>query len=157
MATLDEVYMKFGEVSEAAQLLETKLGNMLLVNDCIDAGLLEQPNPNRATEIYKRINKKTLGVMITDLHKSGDSIKHLEQLLKDANDSRNRLAHSFYVQHNFRRNSDLGRDVMLQDLEAIHEVLLEASKAVWLLSGVDFEKLVAEHGDNPLPTDHLLL
>ena len=70
--------------------------------------------------------------------------------------SRNRLTHSFYLQHNFRRNSDDGRDVMLRDLEAIHEDLLDAYKAVLLLSGVDLENLVAEQEDGALlPIGHL--
>ena len=81
----------------------------------------------------------------------------LEQLLSDALVSRNRLAHSFYLKHNLRRNSDDGRKVMLSDLEAIHENLLDAYKAVLLLSGVDLEKLVAAQGDGALPSRHLAI
>jgi len=51
------------------------------------------------------------------------------------------LSHSFYRQHNFRRNSEHGCQVMLDDLEQIHEVLLEAYKAVMLLSGIDLDKV----------------
>ena len=32
MPTLDEVYRKFGEASEAAQLVETDLGNLFLMH-----------------------------------------------------------------------------------------------------------------------------
>ena len=67
MPTLDEVYRKFGQVSEAAQLLETELGNLLLTHKCIDAGLLEHPNAIRATAIYDRINKQTLGALVRSL------------------------------------------------------------------------------------------
>ena len=84
-----------------------------------------------------------------------DSTEGLGQLLNDALVSRNRLTHSFYLQHNNRRNSDDGRDVMLFDLEEIHDNLLEAIKALWLLSGVDLEMLALEQGDSPLPTGHL--
>ena len=157
MASLDEVYRKFGEVCEAAQLLETELGTLLLTHKCIDGGLLKDPNALRATAIYDRINKQTLGALVRSLGSIGDSIDDLEELLSDAVASRNRLTHSFYLQHNFRRNSDNGRDVMLCDLEAIHEELLEAYKAVLLLSGLDLEKLVAEPGEIPLPTGHLLI
>ena len=157
MASLDEVYRKFGEVCEAAQLLETELGSLLLTHKCIDGGLLEDPNALRATAIYDRINKQTLGALVRSLGSIGDSIDDLEELLSDAVASRNRLTHSFYLQHNFRRNSDNGRDVMLCDLEAIHEELLEAYKAVLLLSGVNLEKLLAEPGEIPLPTGHLLI
>jgi hypothetical protein len=31
MTSLDDVYRKFGETAEAAQLLETELGNILLI------------------------------------------------------------------------------------------------------------------------------
>ena len=155
MATLDEVYRKFGEVSEAAQLLETELGNLLLTHKCIDGGLLEHPNAIRAIAIYARINKQTLGALVRSLGSIVDSIDDLEKLLSDAVASRNRLTHSFYLQHNFRRNSHDGRDVMLCDLEAIHEELLEAYKTVLLLSGVDLDKLVAEPGEIPLPTGYL--
>ena len=155
MATLDEVYRKFGEVSEAAQLLETELGNLLLTHKCIDGGLLEHPNAISATAIYARINKQTLGTLVRSLGSIVDSIDDLEKLLSDAVASRNRLTHSFYLQHNFRRNSHDGRDVMLCDLEAIHEELLEAYKTVLLLSGVDLEKLLAEPGEIPLPTGYL--
>ena len=68
MPTLDDVYRKFGEASEAAQLLETALGT-LLVHKCIDAGLFENPDPSRATAIYDQINKQTLGRLIRSLGK----------------------------------------------------------------------------------------
>ena len=157
MPTLNDVYRKFGEASEAAQLLETQLGTLLLDHRCIDAGLLENPDPSSATAIYNRVNKETLGQLIQSLRRVGTSIVGLEQLLNDALVSRNRLAHSFYLKHNLRRNSDDGREVMLRDLEAIHENLLDAYKAVMLLSGVDLEKLAADHGDNALPSGHLAI
>ena len=154
MPTLDEVYRKFGEVSEAAQLLETELVTVLLRQKCIDAGLLGHPDSKRATAIYEHINQLTLGKLIRSLGPIGDSIDNLKQLLSDALATRNRLAHSFYYQHNFRRNSDDGRAVMLRDLEAMHDQLLEAYKAVFLISGVDMDALVDELGDAPLPTRH---
>ena len=155
MATLDEVYRKFGEVSEAAQLLETQLGNLLLTHKCIDMGLLEHPDPFKATAIYDRINRQTLGALVRSIGSIADSIDDFEKLLTNAVAARNRLTHSFYLQHNFRRNSHDGRDAMLCDLEAIHEELFEAYKAVLLLSGVDLEKLVTELGGIPLPTGYL--
>ena len=89
-----------------------------------------------------------------NLGQAGAATGGVEQLLSDALVSRNRLAHSFYLKHNFRRNSDAGREVMLRDLEAIHETLLDAYKAVLLLSGVDLDR-VADQGDGALPTGHL--
>ena len=155
MATLDDVYRKYGEASEAAQLLETQLGNLLLSQECIEAGLLEDPDLDRATAIHKRVTKQTLGRLIQSVGTITESNVDLPGLLRDALTSRNRLAHSFFLQHNFRRNSARGRETMLRDLEVIHNTLLEAYDAALLLSGVDIEKLVAEHGDRQLPTGHL--
>ena len=155
MPTLDDVYRKFGETSEAAQLLETELGTMLLMVGCIEADLLENPDAKRATEIYKQINRHTLGQMIKKLGHKTTSIAHLEDVLAEALRVRNRLAHSFYLRHNLRRNSDDGRETMMKDLESMHEKILKAYKAVMLLSGVDLDKVVAEHGDAPQPSGHL--
>jgi hypothetical protein len=155
--TLDEVYRKFGETSEAAQLLETGLGTMLLRIGCVEADLIDNPDSKKATEIYNRLNKHTLGQLIKKLGQKADGVKKLESLLGEALDVRNYLAHSFYLKQNFRRNSKEGCAVMLEDLDRIHEILLEAYKAVMLLSGIDLEKLVVEQGNTPEPAGHLPL
>ena len=155
MPTLDEVYRKFGEVSEAAQLLETELGTMLLTHKCVDAGLLEHPNSEKATAIHDLVTKQTLGKLIRSLGPIGGISEHLERRLSTALATRNRLTHTFYLQHNFRRNSDDGREEMLRDLEEMHDVLLDAYKAVLLLSGFDVDALVDQSGDMPLPTGHV--
>lgn len=155
MPTLDDVYRKFGEASEAAQLLETELGNILLKHHCITASLNEILDQERATEIYRQINKHTLGQLIKALNLNTTSSSQLQQLLSQALTVRNRLAHSFYLSHNYRRNSVDGCAIMMKDLESIHDNLVEAYKAVMRLSGLDLDKLVAEHGNAPQPTGHL--
>lgn len=151
MPSLDEVYRKFGEVSEAAQLLETELGNMLFLHSGIAAGLLHTPNPGQARELLTFVNRQTLGQLLKSLNRSTDSLSELEALLSTALKERNRLSHSFYREHNFRRNSDEGRALMLQDLEGMHDAIIEAYKAVMRLSGIDLDKM----NDAPLPTGHL--
>ena len=64
---------------------------------------------------------------------------------------RNRLIHSFYREHNFRRNSADGRALMLRDLEAMHEKIIDAYKAVMKLSGIDLDKIQMQG----LPTGHV--
>ena len=141
MATLGEVYRKFGEVFEVAQFLEHEMGTLLLEHRLIDEALFKNPNLERALEIEKQINnRETLGSLKNHLVERRDSIKELEQVLKKAVDSRNRLAHSFYIKNHCNSKSDEGRDFMLHDLEAIHKDLLEAQKAVFALSGIDIEK-----------------
>jgi hypothetical protein len=150
MTTLADVYCKFGEASEAAQLLETELGNLLLKNGIEVEDLAGNQNSERATQLFKAVNRQTLGQLLSNTKKSTASLAQLESVLSVAHSERNRLAHSFYRQHNFRRNGADGRAVMLKDLEAIHNALLTAYKAVMLLSGIDldaiaFDKLPANH------------
>jgi len=149
--SLDDVYRKFGEASEAAQLLETELGNILLMVDAVDQNLIKQPDEKTATALYNSINRQTLGQLFKSLKTSSESVDHLEEMLVRALKARNRLAHSFYRQHNFRRNSEDGHAKMLKDLEQIHNDLLEAYKAVMRLSGVDLDKIVLDR----LPTGHV--
>jgi hypothetical protein len=151
MPTLDEVYRKFGEVAEAAQLLETELGTIELCAKGIEHELFAGDKGELATEIYNKINKTTLGQLLKQLGKSTGFSGDLELLLANAIAERNRLIHSFYRTHNFRRNSDEGRAKMLEDLDRMHETILEAYKAIIRLSGIDLDKLAAA----PMPTVHL--
>src|SRR3974377_1646555 len=106
MPTLDDVYRKFGEVAEAAQLLETELGNMLLFAHCVDEQLIENKDPSRAADILASVNRCTLGQLLKNLNNRTQSLDALEAVLSTALQERNRLFHSFYREHNFRRNSD---------------------------------------------------
>jgi hypothetical protein len=151
MLTLDDVYRKFGETAEAAQLLETELGNMLLFAKCIDEKLLENKDPARVGEILNSVNRHTLGQLLKSLNNHTQSLDSLDVLLVKARDERNRLSHSFYRLHNFRRNSEEGRILMLLDLESIHSALLDAYKAVMLLNGIDLDS----PDQTPLSTSHL--
>jgi hypothetical protein len=151
MPSLDAVYRRFGEVAEAAQLLETELGNIVLAAGLVEADLIRKPNKDLASAIFKRINRQTLGQLLKSAGSHIKTAPELEALLLSALDERNRLAHSFYRQHNFRRNSDEGRAIMISDLEAIHETLLNAYQAVLALSGIDLEALSGQ----PLPNKHV--
>lgn len=148
---LDDVYRKFGEASEAAQLLETELGNMLFLEQGITENLIGEDG-KRAVEIMTAINRQTLGTLIKNA-KANQSIDEIAELLEVALKERNRLSHSFYRQHNFRRNSGEGRTLMMQDLEAIHDTILNAYKKLMLLRGADLDDLAEE--PSMLPTTHL--
>lgn len=151
MPTLDDIYHKFGFASEAAQLLETQLGNMLFAASAIEGGLLAAPDVARAEDLISSVNRHTLGQLLKSLRKSHEPIDNLEALLTRALAERNRLVHSFYREHNFRKNSEEGRALMMIDLECIHDVLLEAYTAVLRLSGVD----LADSEGCDIPTRHL--
>ena len=151
MPTLDDIYLKFGFASEAAQLLETELGNMLFATGAISANLLDNPDSSKAADILAFVNRQTLGQLLKSLKRSTDTLEDLEAVLTKALKERNRLTHTFYREHNFRRNSEEGRKVMLTDLESIHTAILDAYKAVMLLSGVDLDQVSIE----VLPTLHV--
>jgi hypothetical protein len=155
MPTLDDVYRKFGETAEAAQLLETELGSMLLIVRGVENDLIIRPNSKLASDLYEKINRLTLGQLLRSLNNTTLPLGALEALLSNALEERNRLLHSFYRQHNFRRNSDEGRTIMLKDLDSIHLLLIDAYKAVMLLSGVDLDALANTSGDFAGPTRHL--
>jgi hypothetical protein len=152
LPTLADVYRKFGEASEAAQLLETELGTLLLLEQAIAEDLLGGDG-KRATEIMRAINRQTLGTLIRNAKGNSQSIEEIAALLDRALRDRNRLSHSFYRQHNFRRNSGEGRALMMQDLEAIHGVILEAYKELLSLGGTDLDALAKE--PFTLPTTHV--
>ncbi len=149
--SLDDVYRKFGEVAEAAQLLETGLGNLLLLYRAVEAGLLEDQDPEKAAQILEQINRSTLGQLLWQLRGTHDGLDELDELLTTAKLERNRLNHSFYRQHNFRRNSGEGRALMLEDLEHMHEKIIQAYKAVMKLSGVDLDNIQLQC----LPSGHV--
>ena len=151
MLSFDDVYRKYGEVSEAAQLLETELGTILFVSGAMDLNLIKKPDQDAATTLYHSINRKTLGQLLKSVKNTSESVEHLEGLLSNALKERNRLAHSFYRQHNFRRNTEEGRQLMLEDLEQMHDVLLDAYKAVMRLSAIDLDKFELQG----LPTEHV--
>jgi hypothetical protein len=144
MPTLEDVYQKFGFAAEAAQLLETELGNLLLLHVGVEEKLISAPNPPLAAELYQKIDKHTLGQLIKKLTVKDKGIAELQDELGTALDERNRLFHSFYRQHNFRRNSDEGRQLMLDDLDSMHKTLLDAYKTVMLLQGVDLDRMSVE-------------
>ncbi len=152
MPTLDDVYCKFGFAAEAAQLLETELGTILLSHRCLDAGLIGSNDSRLGSAILESVNRHTLGQLLKSLNNHTQSLDRLSDLLATALKGRNRLFHSFYREHNFRRSSEEGRTIMLQDLNGIHSALFDAYKAVLLLNGIDLDAL---SGTSSLPTGRL--
>jgi hypothetical protein len=149
------IYRKFGETAEAAQLLETELGTKLLMVRGVEEGLIAESDSERATDLYNTIDRRTLGQLIRELNETAESLDALKSLISNALRERNRPFHSFYRQHNFRRNSNEGRALMLNDLESIHDAVFQAYKAVMLLSGVDLDALVEGEVEYTLPTRHV--
>jgi len=142
VATIEQVHQQFGNAAEAAQLLETHLGNMMIDHQVHAENLINVKNPKRAKELLDEVNKHTLGQLLRKLQKTGPAFDPLKAQLEKALDERNRLSHHFFRHHNLRRSSDEGRDIMLADLTEIHDCLMDAYEAVMLLDGIDLKALM---------------
>lgn len=61
MATRKELYAKFGETAEAAQLFETELGTLLFVLSAFENGWHVTPDPKAARKTLDQIEAPPLG------------------------------------------------------------------------------------------------
>lgn len=131
MATRDELYAKFGITAEAAQLFETELGTLLLCARGLESGWHLVPDGASGRELLREIDRSTLGGLLTKLKRHVEVDDHLSARFTSALAARNRLNHGFYERHSFKIQTDEGRDVMMADLEALHDELFTA----WQLAG----------------------
>lgn len=131
MATRDDLYAKFGITAEAAQLFETELGTLLLCARGLESGWHVVPDVASGRDLLREIDRSTLGGLLTKLKRHVEIDDHLSARFASALAARNRLNHGFYERHNFKIQTDEGRDVMMADLEALHDELFTA----WQLAG----------------------
>src|SRR5262245_45311986 len=101
MATRDEIYSKFGSTAEAAQLLETALGNAILLIETLNGDWHLSPKPEEAWALLDRVERSTLGSLLTEIQKHASFDGELPTLFRSALRTRNRLMHGFYERHNF--------------------------------------------------------
>ncbi|QQM28870.1 hypothetical protein JET14_10930 [Martelella lutilitoris] len=126
MATRDELYAKFGITAEAAQLFEVELGSLLLCARAIEQDWSFKADPDKARKLLRDIDRSTLGHLLRSLEKCVVLDDGLADRFASALHTRNRLFHRFYESHNFKIQTDAGRDGMMSDLEAMHVELFNA-------------------------------
>jgi len=136
MATRDDIYHKFGITAEAAQLLELELGTLLMSCHGLKRRLWEKEKSPEANKLYKKIDKSTLGMIISEVKKNMTVAENIETTLTEALKIRNELIHSFYWKHNFKIESDDGRDAMMEDLENMHDKLFNAYQLSQTMTGI---------------------
>ena len=94
MVTLDMVYWKFGYASEAAQLLETELINVITEYD-----MNQGKDIQSLKKLFLEMDKYTLGklnyALKSRMVEDADTLEHVSDALK----ARNYLAHEFYRKH----------------------------------------------------------
>lgn len=148
MATRDELYAKFGITAEAAQLFETELGTLLLSVTALENGWHLTPDPKKARKALDEIEAHTLGRLLGVLKGKVAFDEHLGERFASALKARNRLNHGFYERHNFKIQTDEGRDAMIAALEELHEELFQAWQVASGLTTATAE-LVAKLRANP--------
>lgn len=156
MTPRERVYLKFGCASECGQLLETELGTLLLEHNAVEKGWLDEPDPEDAARLLHRVNRSTLGRLIGECTSESARVASVAADLDVALRARNRLAHHFFREHNFRLSTPEGCEVMLADLESLHDQMLHAYKELMRLSGFDLDQMAAEAGNGgvAMPTKH---
>lgn len=126
MTTREEIYAKFGVTAEAAQLFETELGTLILYVQGVSSGWHTVPDPESAQAALDRIERSTMGGLISALKRQVGIDVNLAERFASALQARNRLNHGFYERHNFKIETDEGRNEMFADLEELHTELFNA-------------------------------
>lgn len=81
------------------------------------------PDPTKARKALAQIEAHTFGRLLGVLKGKVDLDEHLTERFASALKARNRLNHGFYERHNFKIQTDEGRDAMIAELEELHEEL----------------------------------
>jgi hypothetical protein len=126
MVTRTEVYAKFGLTAEAAQLFETELGTMILAREGEERGWHLSADAEEAAEFYEKLNRKTLGQLLSTLKDYLELDAEVAELFEEGLKARNSLNHGFFERHNFAIFSEEGRAAMMADLETMHVQLSAA-------------------------------
>ena len=124
MASRVDVYAKFGETAEAAQLFETALGTVLLAAKGHHEGWFDGQKPEKAGAFRQKVDRSTLGSLLKACKRElsfggGGGYEQFNRGLL----ARNQLFHGFFEKHGVGIQSEVGRAVMIEDLESLHEEL----------------------------------
>jgi len=126
MATRQQVYAKFGEVAELAQLLETELGSLLFADEGLRQGAYSLEQWESGRDVLAAINRRTLGGSLAAYRKRFSAALDVDQVMDSALAARNRLMHGFYLAHARRIETPDGCEGMIADLELIRTDLWPA-------------------------------
>jgi len=122
---LQELYCKYGQTAEMAQVLEFEAGNFALAY----ASLLFNPETitDQDSRIFQAViddvDRRTFGNLLTQIRKIATISDDIEKTVSNALDRRNYLVHRFFKVHNFAIHSEVGRKSMISELDAIYRDL----------------------------------
>lgn len=128
MASADQMYVKFGQTAEAAQLFETDLSTIVLAIEGRKNAWHISPNVTQARAFYERLNRKTLGQLLQEVGRHISLDDDTAELFNEALNARNLVNHGFFERHNFAIQTEDGRQGMIEDLDRLHSRLHGAWK-----------------------------
>jgi hypothetical protein len=144
MATLEEVYCKFGLAAEAAQLFETELGTLLFGAHGAERAWYIQPEPDAGRKLMGEIEGHTLGALLKNLKQIVTFDEATVDRFASALKARNRLIHGFFLRHNFANQTDEGRDKMLAELAELHQELFVAWQCADAMTHLMLQHMIKE-------------
>ena len=144
MASRDELYQKYGLTAEAAQLFETDFGSIMLAVNGLKHDWHIAPDRNEAQKLYEKMGKLTLGNLLRQTSKDVSFDDNTFWIFDAALDARNKLFHGFFERHNFKIQTDEGRDIMIADLDQLHDKLFNAWRIASAISAHILGRLITE-------------
>jgi hypothetical protein len=109
------VFTWFGVAAAAAQTFETSLATFTIIMH-----LSEIPGriPSNLTENpFKSLEKKTMGRVLSQAREIISFHKSLDESLQEAVNTRNYLFHHFFPSNSSKMESEVGRGVIVEDLQ----------------------------------------
>jgi hypothetical protein len=131
-----QLYAEYGIAAEKAQVLEVEAGNVALafIAIFVDTDRITAEDREMFRGIVDDVNRKTLGALLKSIRTWAHFDEALINIIDDALDRRNYLAHRFFPNHNFAIFSTEGRQKMIEELKVIQGTLDSAHGALSAVS-----------------------
>ena len=125
-------------------MFETELGTLLLCAWGLELGCYVVRDGTSAQDLLREIDRSTLGRLLSKLKRHVGLDDELLARFSSALGARNRLNHGFYERHNFKIQTDEGRDEMMSDLEELHTELFGAWQLARAMSSLASDVITRE-------------
>lgn len=131
-----QLYAEFGITAEKAQVLEVEAGNVALsyIALFVDTSRIGPEEREFFRSLVDDVNSKTLGALLRSIKTWANFDDTLLQIVDEALERRNYLAHRFFPSHNFAIFNEAGRQAMRDELKAIQVKLDRAHSALCAVS-----------------------
>jgi hypothetical protein len=137
----NEVFAFYGLAMYSAQVLEDGVLNIAAALHVIETPVISR---ELFEAVFSKLDLATLGSLLRATRSQVAVDPTLDELLCDALEKRNYLAHRFFREHAFAFTSEHGRAIMIQGLRAMIAVFQAADEALtplclklWARFGVD--------------------